>query len=307
MKKIVCELCGSNDLKKQDGEYECQYCGTKYSVEEAKKLIIEGKVKIDKSEDVTNYIEMCNNSFNSGNYEEVYKFANKVLEIDAKNVDGWLWKMKGCTSLSTTKDLKLKETISAANNAIANSKKKEETENAVYSYYLYRVFELLQFITRLYADHTELRQAFDRFYKEYYGTARDQTTAFDSAYLATYEQLTTQTIDLLNKIPATFFNANPDQAMQLIECAKQYKYMCDAKKTRCKIYGKQILKEETERINSVITSMYNCAINAIRTTNPSFNVEIMQFQGDLINKRLVYIGIGLGAVIFFLLFIIINS
>ena len=141
------------------------------------------------------------------------------------------------------------------------------------------------------------------FTKKGFASARHKTQQI----LATYEQLTTQTIDLLNKIPATFFNANPDQAMQLIECAKQYKYMCDAKKTRCKIYGKQILKEETERINSVITSMYNCAINAIRTTNPSFNVEIMQFQGDIINMRLVYIGLGIGAVIFFLLFIALNS
>ena len=58
MKKIVCELCGSNDLKTKDGEYECQYCGTKYSIEEAKKLIVEGKVKIDKSDDIANYIEV---------------------------------------------------------------------------------------------------------------------------------------------------------------------------------------------------------------------------------------------------------
>ena len=80
MKKIVCELCGSNDLKKLDGEYECQYCGTKYSVEEAKKLIVEGKVKIDKSDDIANYIEMANNALNSNNTKEAYEFANKALE-----------------------------------------------------------------------------------------------------------------------------------------------------------------------------------------------------------------------------------
>lgn len=39
MKAIVCEICGSNDLVKRDGVYVCESCGTKYSVEEAKKLV----------------------------------------------------------------------------------------------------------------------------------------------------------------------------------------------------------------------------------------------------------------------------
>ena len=38
MKKLTCEMCGSNNLIKQDGLFGCQNCGTKYSVEEAKKM-----------------------------------------------------------------------------------------------------------------------------------------------------------------------------------------------------------------------------------------------------------------------------
>ena len=41
MKQIVCEVCGSNDLVKEDGCFICQYCGAKYSPEEAKRLIVE--------------------------------------------------------------------------------------------------------------------------------------------------------------------------------------------------------------------------------------------------------------------------
>ena len=47
MKRLVCEMCGGTDLVKQDGVFVCQNCGTKYSVEEAKKMMIEGTVKID--------------------------------------------------------------------------------------------------------------------------------------------------------------------------------------------------------------------------------------------------------------------
>ena len=57
MKELVCEMCGSNDIVKQDGLFVCQTCNTKYSVEEARKMMfgetveVEGTVKIDHSSD----------------------------------------------------------------------------------------------------------------------------------------------------------------------------------------------------------------------------------------------------------------
>ncbi len=38
MKKIVCELCGESDFVKVNDYFECQVCGAKYAVAEAKKL-----------------------------------------------------------------------------------------------------------------------------------------------------------------------------------------------------------------------------------------------------------------------------
>ena len=48
MQAIKCELCGGGDLVKQDGMFVCQHCGTKYTLEEARKLL--GTVKIDKTD-----------------------------------------------------------------------------------------------------------------------------------------------------------------------------------------------------------------------------------------------------------------
>lgn len=48
MKQLTCEMCGSTDLTKQDGVFVCQTCGTKYSVEEAKKMMVEGTVMLHK-------------------------------------------------------------------------------------------------------------------------------------------------------------------------------------------------------------------------------------------------------------------
>ena len=58
MKALVCEMCNSNDLVKQDGYFVCQCCGTKYSVEEAKKMMIEGTVDVSGSTvKVDNYMK----------------------------------------------------------------------------------------------------------------------------------------------------------------------------------------------------------------------------------------------------------
>lgn len=46
MQAIKCELCGSNQLVKKDGYYQCEHCGTKYTIEEAKKLIVSGAVEV---------------------------------------------------------------------------------------------------------------------------------------------------------------------------------------------------------------------------------------------------------------------
>ena len=94
MKQLICEMCGSNNLLKQDGMFVCQDCGTKYSVEEAKKLMVEGTVQIDHTNMIENYLHMANNAYNSSNQAEAENYANKVIEIDPSNYLGWLIKGK---------------------------------------------------------------------------------------------------------------------------------------------------------------------------------------------------------------------
>ncbi|MBQ2603373.1 MAG: TFIIB-type zinc finger domain-containing protein [Oscillospiraceae bacterium] len=85
MTKIVCELCGSNDIIKQDGYFVCQHCGTKYTVEEARKMIVEGvvevtgTVKIDDSASVQNILNAARRALDKGDWEEVEK-SYKIIE-----------------------------------------------------------------------------------------------------------------------------------------------------------------------------------------------------------------------------------
>ena len=87
---LKCELCGGNELIKQDGMYVCPFCGTKYTTEEAKKLIISGTVKIDNTSDIENWLTLAKRAKDSGNWDEAKEYYKRVLEKDPNNVEAYL-------------------------------------------------------------------------------------------------------------------------------------------------------------------------------------------------------------------------
>lgn len=88
MKALTCEMCGSTNLLKQDGVFVCQSCGTKYSVEEAKKMMVEGTVavegtvKIDTSSELKNLYEIARRAKDMENAENAEKYYDMILVKD---------------------------------------------------------------------------------------------------------------------------------------------------------------------------------------------------------------------------------
>lgn len=93
MKQLTCEMCGGTDLIKQDGVFVCQSCGCKYSVEEAKKMMVEGTVqvvgtvKIDNSDSYDKYINLAKDAFEDSRYESAYDYSSKALDINTENLE----------------------------------------------------------------------------------------------------------------------------------------------------------------------------------------------------------------------------
>lgn len=88
MKQLTCEMCGSTDLLKRDGVFVCQTCGTKYSVEEAKKMMIEGTVdvsgstiRVDSSKELENLRVLARRAKDSNNSQEAEKYYSKILVL----------------------------------------------------------------------------------------------------------------------------------------------------------------------------------------------------------------------------------
>lgn len=135
MKAIVCEMCSSNNVIKSDGVFVCQNCGTKYSVEEARKLMVEGTVdvsgstvKLDNTELISNYLKMAHNAYESNNNKEAETYCNKIIEIDPEFSEAWL--LKGIVAGWQSKggNIRMDEFLTCTEKAFTNASTVEELE-----------------------------------------------------------------------------------------------------------------------------------------------------------------------------------
>lgn len=101
MKQLTCEMCGSTDIAKQDGFFVCQTCGMKYSVEDAKKMMIEGTVdvqgtvKVDNSAFVEKYLANARRAKQKEDWEETEKYYNMVEQNDPNNIEAIFYSSYG--------------------------------------------------------------------------------------------------------------------------------------------------------------------------------------------------------------------
>lgn len=128
MKRLTCEMCGSIDLVKQDGMFVCQSCGTKYSLEEARKMMIEGTVTIDTSKEEQNLIQVLETSIKTKNYGELYSTASKLVEKNPKLWQGYYYKALGAGYSTHGNDNKFPESIIYFDKALELSNGEEEAK-----------------------------------------------------------------------------------------------------------------------------------------------------------------------------------
>jgi hypothetical protein len=124
MKQLACEMCGSTDLIKQDGVFVCQTCGCKYSIEEAKKMMVEGTVevtgtvRVDNSAAIANYLKMAKSALEANNHKEAEEYANKIIELEPQHCEAWTIKGEAAGWQSTGANPRLSDAVTAWLNAI---------------------------------------------------------------------------------------------------------------------------------------------------------------------------------------------
>ena len=101
MAALQCEMCGGTDLIKEDGVFVCQNCGMKYSVEEAKKMMIEGTVdvqgtvKVDNTAFVEKYLANARRAKEKEDWDETEKYYNLVEQNDPTNIEAIFYSSYG--------------------------------------------------------------------------------------------------------------------------------------------------------------------------------------------------------------------
>lgn len=85
--RIVCEMCGNSDFIKDRGVFVCQDCGCKYTLEEARKLMVDGAVKQEIAEETSSQIikdEVANkkdNEYKTSVVNKSHESTNDKKEI----------------------------------------------------------------------------------------------------------------------------------------------------------------------------------------------------------------------------------
>lgn len=109
MKAMQCELCGGTNIIKDGDFFVCQSCGMKYTLETAKKMMVEGVVQVEgevsikNDTAIRNNLELAQSSLMAANFEKAEKYADDVIALDQRNADAWFIKAKsalGQTSIA---------------------------------------------------------------------------------------------------------------------------------------------------------------------------------------------------------------
>lgn len=134
MKQLICEMCGSTDLVKDNGIFVCQACGAKYSVEEAKKMMIDGTVdvkgtvKIDKTAEIENLYNLAERVLSTSDINKASEYTDKILEIDPNNYLGWKLKTKIEFYIASLKQSSIQTAIKCAQMAYSCASEKEKED-----------------------------------------------------------------------------------------------------------------------------------------------------------------------------------
>lgn len=252
MKALQCEMCGSQDLVKNDGVFVCQSCGTKYSVEEAKKMMVEGTVKLDKSQDTFNLIQLAKDAIDSANGEEAYSYANRALETNPSNADAWFIKMQAAGLIATLGDLKILDVLNAGKKAIELSN--NELKKEINVYYLTKCLNDLKFCMTQLQDTQAIKELYDANVQLTPFSASEKTLQCDSVLELVLTQID-MIIALRTAVPDNIVSEDDNIAHLVCEIAKQWVYYTNAVNRRFNVYGMSLNDETVAKYRDILSNI----------------------------------------------------
>ena len=130
MKKIVCEMCGSTEFAKEGDYMVCQSCGTKFTIEDARKMMVEvsGTVNVANSAQFDNLVTLAKSAFDGGNFATAEKYLDQALAMDGAHPDLWVNKALSILGQTNSDKPRFDEAMASYLNAWAFMKDEEKEQ-----------------------------------------------------------------------------------------------------------------------------------------------------------------------------------
>lgn len=116
---MICEICHGREFLLKGDEYICTRCNTRYTIEEAMKLMGNNDTDTSRAAQVKNYLDHAVQSRNTGAFFESEVYCNKALEIDAENYQALRLKAEVVALQTNYSDDRTVEAISTYEKALS--------------------------------------------------------------------------------------------------------------------------------------------------------------------------------------------
>lgn len=289
---MQCELCGATDIVKDGDFFICQSCGMKYTPESAKKMMVEGivqvegTVKVDESDSIANFIQLAQHELDSSCGEKAIEYADKALELDPENAEGWMIKSLSIKYVATFGDLKLKEMLEAGKKAInyAPESEKESYEIVIYDHYLDRASELMGLVQEKILDLDFVKSTFDLNCRINFLTASDETAKSDASLMNLYNSVRMQAQAIVTHVPDEAIAKSRVLIIGLQSCGDLYEFVIQALDKRYSVYGYSLNDEKRKEYMAEAAEMKKRSKIACEKYNETYlkvNPKAKQYYDDL--------------------------
>lgn len=266
---VKCPNCGASIQLDDNREFGfCSYCGSKVQLQNP----TVSKIIIDKSSDIQTYLDLAQAAIDARNGKEAYDYANKALEFDAKNAEGWYMKMQALGLLGDLLDLKCNEVIAAGQKAIECADS-PEMEFKVYAYYLRYCVGVLKYCIRVLQDVEYIQGVYNDLWQASMFTATERTIALDSDNDNIWRQIGS-ILQLRLVVPDSKISSDKELVRIVEEIARQWILFQNAFNERYNVYG-------TSMNNSTL-EYFKKSLERIKQGLPEQTIE---GEGQLTNEK----------------------
>lgn len=239
-----CPNCGATIQLDDSRDFGfCSYCGSKVHIKKEQPKTI----KIDRSEDINNYLSLARTAVEVSNGIEVLNYANAVLEIDAKNAEAWYLKMLGQSMISNF--LNFGNDIFVTAQKTLELDNSEEMKQLVYQHLLTCCINCLTSCQSYLQDTAAIEAVYNANYSYNPFDASSQTLAVDDMLnfvLASEPNI----LELRLFVPDEEIAQNSDLQKLVTEIAVQWKHYQKAINDRLHVYGSHMNDDYLEKCKS---------------------------------------------------------